>query len=273
MDIGHDTYGMGNKAYMHGSRIHEHAAESNPFRPSLRFGTPQRRGHHLRDFSRIPRRSGLGDGYIEPSARSGITRDRESSLPFGVALKELHRKLEAAGQVYSSFESEFENDVASIKKYATVGILENLWVMKAKGGKDRRASSESQDGYESGTSDHEDKFLEFKAKISQALGKALSATINEGTSDLDSTRHQSMVRLKEKIQTANRQILPLLGAVSKGQEQCKALTTELEFLSSLIDPASDNSKRLFKYDDDTEYVEESSPMADVDTNEVPVQWV
>jgi hypothetical protein len=51
-----------------------------------------------------------------------------------------------------------------------------------------------------------------------------------------------MDRLRGKVPTANNQILPLLDAVAKEREECKALIIELERLRTLFNPDNDSNK-------------------------------
>jgi hypothetical protein len=85
-------------------------------------------------------------------------------------MKDLFRKLEAATQIYSNFQFEYKDDIASIKRYATKEIVDKLWTLKARGKKDRRASFDSQDDIVVEDSvEYEAKFVAWKKKVAEVL--------------------------------------------------------------------------------------------------------
>jgi hypothetical protein len=242
-----------------GSRFQGSATEQ--YLSASRRG-PTVQNEHQRDFGEVMLRSEVGGVYGEQRTRPKIVRDRGRVFPFYWALKELYQKLDAAANFYSNFESEYENDITPIKKYATREVLEKLWTSKVKVAKVRKASLGSKRGDNDGDFiEYEDKFAGWKRKVGHALDDAVNPSLDERNQDEPnkSTRYQSTVRLLDKILTANRQILPLLDAASKRQEHCKDLITELELLKSLVDPDNDNNKKLLK-NDDYEDDEESSGM-------------
>jgi hypothetical protein len=251
-----------------GSRFQDSATEQY-LSASRRVTTG--RNQHLRDSSEVMLRSEVGGVYGEQRTRPEIVRDRGRVFPFYWALKELYQKLDAAANFYSNFESEYENDITRIKKYAAREILEKLWTSRVKVTKDRKASLESKHRHNVGDFiEYEDKFAGWKRKVGHALDDALNPCLDEENLDEPkNTRYQSTVRLLDKVLTANRQILPLLDAASKGQEHCKDLITELELLKSLVDPENDNNKKLLK---DTDYEDDEEPSGMRNDKERSKHW-
>jgi hypothetical protein len=170
-------------------------------------------------------------------------------------MKDLFRKLEAATQIYSNFQFEYKDDIASIKRYATKEIVDKLWTLKARGKKDRRASFDSQDDIVVEDSvEYEAKFVAWKKKVAEVLDNVINSATKGGKGYSKKTnRQESMDRLRGKVPTANNQILPLLDAVAKEREECKALIIELERLRTLFNPDNDSNKELYN-GDDSEYV-------------------
>jgi hypothetical protein len=241
----------------YGPRFQDPTAEQ--FLATPRMGSRARQDQHLRDSGMVSRRR--SDENVERSGRPDILRD--PVLPFGLAMKELHRKLEAAEKFYESFESEYEDDIKSIKAYAAKEILEKLWTRKVRGSNAPQAASTNQDGYNDGDfAEYGGKFAAFRGTVRHALDEAMNSRLGDGAHDLQSgTRYNSMCRLVEKIETANRQILPLLDGASKGQDACKVLIEELQQLKSLVDPENEKTKHIFK-DGDYGQAENHSGMAD-----------
>ena len=154
-------------------------------------------------------------------------------------------------QIYSNFQFEYEDDNASIKKYATKEIVDKLWTLKVRGKKDRRASFGSQDDIVVEDSvEYEAKFVAWKKKVAEALDNVINSATKGGKGYSKKTnRQESMNRLKGTVPTANNQILPLLDAVVKEREECKALIIELERPRALFNPDNDSNKELYNGDD------------------------
>lgn len=238
----------------YGPRFHDPTVDQ--FLATPMMGSGARRDQHLGDSGMMSRlQSDLVDDYVGRGTRREMPPD--PTLHFALALKELHRKLEEAEQFYESFELEYEEDVRSIKVYASKEILEKLWTRKARGSN----GSTNQDGYSDGDfAEYGAKFAAFKRTVSHALDEALKPMAGNAALNRQSARHQSMTRLAAKIATANRQIVPLLDGACKGQADCKALVEELQELKGLVDPETEKSKQILK-ETDYGHAEKNTGMA------------
>lgn len=265
LDVGNDVFNVRPRNWTSASRFQDTAAEPEQLVAISEIETARRRGQNIRNLGRLSPRPEFVHEYGEKSSKPGITYKRKEALPFVSAMKGLHRKLEAAKQTYIHFQSEYDTETESIKKYATKEILEDLWTSKMRSKKGRSVLLEDQHGDEDDRYGYEEKFAGWKRKIAQALDEVLNSSIKKGTLNTPKniTRYQSMVRLREKLYTANRQILPLLDDVSKGREYCKALITELDLLKTLISPDHDNTRELYRGGDSDE-VDASSDIEDGD---------
>jgi len=200
----------------------------------------------------LPPKSGLLDEYGDPRLRSRIVgRGRgPNSLPFGRAMNKLFRQLEQAEKFYGDFQLEYDSDISEIKKYATVEVLSALWILKVKGGRDRRDSLGSQHtmGDEISSERATERFEAMQRKTIQSLEGALTSTLNEGPrlSRRQMTRIESAKRLQRKVDIANEQILDLLESATRGREYCEGLLSELELLKALIDPINEKNRELYK---------------------------
>jgi hypothetical protein len=96
--------------------------------------------------------------------------------------------------------------------------------------------------------------LHGRKKVAEALDKVINSATKGGKGYSKKTnRQESMDRLRVKVPTTNNQILPLLDAMAKEREECKALIIELERLRTLFNPDNDSNKELYN-GDDSEYV-------------------
>jgi hypothetical protein len=180
--------------------------------------------------------------------RSGSAKRRFGSSSFVSAIKQLHKEIEAAEQVYFTFHSKFESDISNIKAYASQEILADLWDMKINGGRiDGRRSRRNEDG---GT-EVESRIEEFEStgtKILNALDAAISARfsdvsrLSKNNDDLFDTAR----RFQRKIYVAGEQIDELLSKASRSREYCKNLVHELDFLKELVNPENGKNKEMFK---------------------------
>ena len=213
-----------------------------------RTDTRRRQDRSLRVPAVRSRSPGSVDEHGRRSAITEIVRERGDVIPFSLAIKELHHQLGLAVAFYINFDSEYGKDIAQIKKYATGEILENLWARKVRRSKD--PGTAAQDRYHNRDGDnliaeYEDRFAIWKRKLSHALSGAITSGLGESShDDRNSTRHQSKIRLVDKIRMANRQLRPLLDTAWKRRELCRDLITELKMLKGLVDPGKGNREAL-----------------------------
>lgn len=229
-----------------GLRFQDPAPEM--YSPVSRMDLRGRQNRPLRGSALVPHELGVVDEHGSQSARTGTMTRRDDVLPFSLAIKELYHQLEAGAEFYASFDSEYEKDIVRIKTYATKEILENLWTRKVRRARNPRSALQDQDRdryIDNDFAEYEDQFAVWKRKLCHALDGAIASRLDEGRQDeRNSTRHQSMVRMIDKIRTANRQLLPLLDSAWKRQVLCKDLVTELDLLKDLVTSGGRGSKRL-----------------------------
>lgn len=204
-----------------------------------------RHSRHLRDSAFTSPQSGPVDDHGRRSIRAGIVLERDDALPISLATKELYHQLEAAAKFYTNFGKGYEKDIASIKKYATKEILESLWIRRVRRARDPTAAAQAQDydGYnDDDLVSYEDQFAVWKRKLCHALDGVIAASLDETSHDDRNRSYKSMLRMVDKIRTANRQLLPLLDEAWKGQDLCRDLITELNLLKSLVKSISTQKK-------------------------------
>jgi hypothetical protein len=131
-DIGDDSVDGSPRTSNYGPRFQDIARELQQLptrsRPRIGGGSVLDQG----SISPFASRSGFANVTHEQTSRQGVAREKGDILPFGRAMKDSFRKLEAATQIYSNFQFEYEDDTASIKKYATKEIIDKLWTLKVR---------------------------------------------------------------------------------------------------------------------------------------------
>jgi hypothetical protein len=215
--------------------------------------------------------------YGRGSGRATVGRERDDSLPFTLAVAELFRQLEAATAFYIAFGKEYSDDIKKIKQYATREILENLWIRKVRRAKNPTGESQNQDeGRYAGTGfpDYEDQFAIWKRKVCHALDGAIASSLDTGNSNDRSggARQQSMARMIDKIRTAHRQLLPLLGAAWKREQVCRDLVTELKLLRDLVNPGQTITRTQTNQDSGGEVVAVSNDEVAEEVKVGGVDW-
>jgi len=236
----------GNDLYLE-SRANQDHETYRYYSPGLEDGSPRplllggRLYADLQNTSLIPR----------PSER----RESSSNVPFGQAMRRLFKQLEKAEDFYRTFQSEFNNDVAAIKKYATPEILMELWLLKVQGGPRRQPSYQSQEPTDENDPSIQVKvqrFDDINSKLLHCLRVGLDARISDAIqgSSQNVTRLDSIRRLQEKVQLASEYITDLVHKASKSGEDCDALLRELELLKGLVDPSDERNKGLYRSDEE-----------------------
>ncbi|KUJ08872.1 uncharacterized protein LY89DRAFT_690843 [Mollisia scopiformis] len=185
----------------------------------------------------------------EPRLRSAMS-SRKSSVSFGRGMKKLSRVLTKSEEYFSQFIGDFDQDMNSTEKYATLEIQEQLWRLKVAGKRDKRTIKDDQNHQEEDGEKPKKKFEEKRKDLIHALQLALTVRLDE---DRDTSKAKARIetanRLQDKIRVANDQISELLDKSTKDRDHCGALLNEIRLLKNLIDPEMDGNKDLFKVTD------------------------
>ncbi|KFY25853.1 hypothetical protein V491_01566 [Pseudogymnoascus sp. VKM F-3775] len=166
-------------------------------------------------------------------------RHDDHTTDFEGACAKLFQQLEHAEQFYENFQQEFDNEVASINKYAGDGILRELWSRRIGVPSTRRDSIKSEDEvneWENQLRKPCQKFRIQATKLDMCLQKAATAMIPIPKSRKDETSVDSAMLLQDKIETSGEGIRCLLSKVYRSRQYCSELVKELGQLKSLVDP-------------------------------------
>jgi hypothetical protein len=184
-------------------------------------------------------------------------------------MRDLHRELGRAQELYNRCLSDFENDVSTIRRYTNADTLSGMWAAKVDGVRDRRNFLEGDDqgADENGENGEKfrEKFTEMEEKIRRALGAAASSTLNvyrphEGLSDRKQARLAASERMKQKVHLEMDQLLNLMEDSKASREHCRHLVHELELLQSTVNPEEQMNQELFRpIDDDEDINAEEQP--------------
>jgi len=103
-------------------------------------------------------------------------------IPFGIAMRDLHRQLGRAEELYTRFQTEYENDIAAVRKYAPARTLREMWYQKVKGARDPQTFAEGEVRTAEGEPERfEEQFTEMETRVLAALQAAASSTLSLGT--------------------------------------------------------------------------------------------
>jgi hypothetical protein len=241
LDVEDEVGGTGPRPRARNSRFPTPAPDL--FSPISRAGTRKQRDRTPRVLDLSPHGSRGVDEYSRRLARTELGRERNGVLPFSLAVNELQRQLVEAMDFYVDLNTKYEKDIERIKKYATKEVLEKIWTLKVTRSKD--PGTMAHDQYHDQNRDNlfaecEDQFVIRKRTLSHALDGAISSSLRGSHDDPNGARHQSMIRLIDKIRMANQQLLPLFDTAWKRPELCKDLVTELKMLAGLIKSGKGN---------------------------------
>lgn len=218
------------------------------------------------DERRPPPRPDIGGGH---SFERGLALARPGGtppVPFGRAMRDLHRELGRAQELYNRCLSDFENDVSTIRRYTNADTLSGMWAAKVDGVRDRRNFPEGDDqGADENGEKFRQKFTEMEEKVRRALDAAASSTLNvyrphEGLSDRKQARLAASERMKQKVHLEMDQLLNLMEDAKASREHCRHLVHELELLQSTVNPEEQMNQELFRpIDDDEDINAEEQP--------------
>ncbi len=193
-------------------------------------------------------RQDLIDDQIIPRSRTRMSGPAKGCKPIAQAMKELHKQIGKAETFYRDFQSEFDSDTSSLKNYANQELFKQLWVSKIVGKMDPlMREGEDDDPYSNSREEDDDekeyqkKFGDMRRDMTAALKAAVASTMKGNVRNLEKAE-----RLLDKVETAHRQIEPLLEAASKEKRHCKDLLVELDQLKNLVNPEADNNKDWLK---------------------------
>jgi hypothetical protein len=173
-------------------------------------------------------------------------------------MRDLHRELGRAQELYNRCLAEFENDTATIRRYTNVETVAGLWAAKVDGVRDRRnfAEGEDQGGDENGE-DFRQRFTAMEDRVRRALDATISSTLNmyqpaEGLSDRKQARLAASDRLKQRVHLDMEQILNLMVDAKRSRETCRHLVHALEQLQVAVNPEEQMNQELFRPSEDDE---------------------
>ncbi|KAE8451374.1 hypothetical protein EG329_004003 [Mollisiaceae sp. DMI_Dod_QoI] len=172
---------------------------------------------------------------------------RKTSVSFGRGMKKLSRALQKAEDYFTNFLAEYDNDMLSTERYATLGIREELWCLKVAGKRDKRINKDEQNPLDDEGEKPRQKFEEKKKDLNHALQLALNVRLeDERPTARAKARIDSAERLQSKIEVATGQISDLLNKAATGRDHCASLLDEINMLKTLVDPELETNRDLFK---------------------------
>lgn len=182
-------------------------------------------------------------------ARSGNT-----PLPFGTAMKDLHRQLGRAEELYSRFQTDYDNDIAAVKRYASARTLREMWFRKVKAARDPQTFAEDEDRTADGEPEKfEEQFAEMETRVATALQMAASSTLSGGRpSERQHARIEASERLKQRAHLALEQLMNLMARAKARREDCRYLVNELQQWQTLLNPESEMNRELYRLSEEEE---------------------
>lgn len=257
----YDEYHRASDPYFAYSQEPLRRAAFNGYGPEYRLGRSFDRRNKNR--SRI-----LGPENIELMFDSGSDYEdarHRDALPFGKAMKKLRTVVKEAETIHSEILTAFVVDVQNVKNYTPDKILRQLWSLKldsvskiperVENHNQHSFDNSDQDGNKAKKeNDSEDTLHEQLnhqiAQVAEALKQAHTSIVVEKS---NTTIFKASERLKEKIDTAGRQILELSHRVGDGSQDCEALLDELKGLHTLLE----SNKKLYAVEKEGENMESS----------------
>jgi hypothetical protein len=174
-----------------------------------------------------------------------------SGLPIGKAMKSLHKQIIRSEEVYNNFMSDYENEVASIKKYCPPEMLKKLWVAKMVGLK--RTGDDIDDRTDSDCDGYMEKFAMQKETLEISLKEAVSSVVKDvGVTRRNEEQHEKVARgdqarrLLQKVSVYKSQLSELLEDAPMREQSCKDLLIELGTLRALVDPGAEMNRELYR---------------------------
>jgi hypothetical protein len=173
-------------------------------------------------------------------------------------MRDLHRELGRAQELYNRCLTEFENDTSIIRRYTNVEIVSGMWAAKVDGVRDRRNFPEGEDqGGDENGENFRQIFTAMEDKVRRALDAAVSSTLNvyqpaEGLSDRKQARLAASERLKQSVHLDMEQILNLMENAKRSRETCRHLVHALQQLQARVNPEEQMNQELFRSSDDDE---------------------
>jgi hypothetical protein len=173
-------------------------------------------------------------------------------------MRDLHRELGRAQELYNRCLTDFENEVSTIRSYTNADTLSGMWAAKVDGVRDRRNFREGDDqGADENGETFKQRFTKIEEKVRRALDAAASSTLNlyrrhEGFSDRKQARLAASERLKQRVHLEMDSLLTLMEDAKASREHCRHLVHELELLQSTVNPEEQMNQELFRPIDDDE---------------------
>jgi hypothetical protein len=171
---------------------------------------------------------------------------KDNALPFGRAMIQLHRVLDAAEKFYTEFQNDYDNDVKALKSYGSDDLLDSAWIMKVKGQGSRGDFEEDEDEIDDATESYTETFKENMKKVVDAMEAATKSRLIWGTIESTDQIIESRKRLQEKVTTSSKHIRDLMKVAMKTRKNCEAFLEELSLLKDLVEPESRKNKILYR---------------------------
>ncbi|KAI2625984.1 hypothetical protein GGS26DRAFT_562851 [Hypomontagnella submonticulosa] len=177
----------------------------------------------------------LGDPHIEISPNINV------EVRVSVAAKQLAFQISESTKFWTTFQNEYNEEVAAITSYVQSGILEEIW----------RARTEY-DG--KGMSDEErqdfEQFDIHRMKLEACLDQLNKATkaLTRSRASGDRSSHDSQQLSLKKIRVAGSLVLRLAAKVVSNHAACPDLIAEASRLEKLVDPKGPDARMLHQFD-------------------------
>lgn len=187
--------------------------------------------------------------------RLGSMAQVQNAMPFGRAMRKLHEQVTAAEQFYSSFQSDYDNEISILKRYAPVAVLSGLWRARVVGKRDLKTVLEGEERQDDeNLREIKGKFDDTARDLRHALTTALSADfkMDAAKSNQNKIRCGEAHCLYERVTLSNTLIRQRLNNVAESREDCVLLVKQLVELGKIIDPESEDNRFLYQSPADEE---------------------
>jgi hypothetical protein len=186
----------------------------------------------------------------------GLARARSGNppLPFGRAMRDLHRQLGQAEELYSRFQIEYDNDTATVRRYATATTLSDMWLRKVRGTRDPQTFAEGENRIaDDELENFQARFAEMEMRVAAALQVAASSTLSGGRpSERQRARVEAANRLKQRVHLELGHFMNAMERAKATREDCWYLVNELQQWQTLLNPESEMNRELYRLTEEEE---------------------
>jgi hypothetical protein len=175
-------------------------------------------------------------------------------MPFGIAMRDLHRQLGRAEELYTRFQTDYDDDIATVRKYAPARTLREMWYQKVKGARDPQTFAEGEVRTAEGEPERfEEQFTEMETRVFAALQAAASSTLSGGRrSENRQARVDASERLKRRAHLALEQFIDAMERAKRRREDCRYLVNELQQWQTLLNPEIEMNRELYRLSEEEE---------------------